>query len=147
VATEKQIAANRANALCSTGPKTAAGKKRSSQNALRHGLSLLQSAEITQSAGELAHAFADVENAGEGASSVYFDFACAYLAIRRIRQVQTKLMAHDHALYDAKILKQLTMTERYERRALTKRRRATEILRSFEIVWIGAARQKGTSLR
>jgi hypothetical protein len=39
-----------------------------------------------------------------------------------------KLMVEDHALYDAKILKQLMMTERYERRALTKRRRATEML-------------------
>ena len=30
--------ANRANALLSTGPRTAAGKQRSSQNALTHGL-------------------------------------------------------------------------------------------------------------
>jgi len=128
MATEKQIVANRANALRSTGPKTAAGKKRSSQNALRHGLSLLQSAEITHSAGELARAFADGEKAGEGAFPAYFDFACACLAIRRVRHVQMKLMVDDHALYDAKILKQLMMTERYERRALTKRRRATEML-------------------
>ena len=128
MATERQIAANRANALRSTGPKTAAGKKRSSQNALRHGLSLLQSAEITQSAGELARVCADLEKAGEGASPIYFDFACACLAIRRVRQVQTKLMADDFALYDAKILKQLMMTERYERRALTERRRAVDKL-------------------
>jgi len=126
--TEKQIVANRANALRSTGPKTAAGKKRSSQNALRHGLSLTQSGEIFQSAGELARAFAEAENTGKGATSVYFDFACACLAMRRVRQVQTRLMADDQALYDAKILKQLVMTERYERRALTRRRRAAEIL-------------------
>lgn len=124
--TDKQIAANRANALRSTGPKTAAGKQRSSQNALRHGLSLHQSAEMTRSAGELAYAFADVENAGENASLLYFDLACAYLAIRRVRQVQTKLMADDYALHDATILKQLMMTERYQRRAHTKLRRATE---------------------
>jgi hypothetical protein len=37
MATEKQIAANRLNALKSTGPRTAAGKRRSSQNALKHG--------------------------------------------------------------------------------------------------------------
>ena len=38
MATEKQIAANRSNALSSTGPRSLAGKARSSQNAVRHGL-------------------------------------------------------------------------------------------------------------
>jgi hypothetical protein len=40
IASEWQIAANRRNALKSTGPKTGSGKKRSSKNAYRHGLSL-----------------------------------------------------------------------------------------------------------
>jgi hypothetical protein len=35
---EKQLEANRSNALLSTGPKTEEGRKRSSSNALRHGL-------------------------------------------------------------------------------------------------------------
>ena len=35
---EKQIAANRANAQKSTGPKTASGKQQSARNALKHGL-------------------------------------------------------------------------------------------------------------
>lgn len=38
MATAAQIAANRRNAQKSTGPRTAAGKKRSSQNARKHGL-------------------------------------------------------------------------------------------------------------
>jgi hypothetical protein len=37
MATKNQIEANRRNALRSTGPKSAAGKVRSSQNALKHG--------------------------------------------------------------------------------------------------------------
>jgi len=35
---DKQLAANRSNALLSTGPRTEEGKKRSSMNALRHGI-------------------------------------------------------------------------------------------------------------
>lgn len=38
MATAKQIAANRLNARKSTGPRTAAGKARSSRNAVKHGM-------------------------------------------------------------------------------------------------------------
>jgi hypothetical protein len=37
---DRKIKANRANARASTGPKTARGRARAAQNALRHGLSL-----------------------------------------------------------------------------------------------------------
>lgn len=47
MATAAQIAANRRNALMSTGPKTQKGKQASSSNARRHGLhSALQSQDI-----------------------------------------------------------------------------------------------------
>ncbi len=38
MATERQVAANRANSKKSTGPKSRGGKRRASQNAYRHGL-------------------------------------------------------------------------------------------------------------
>jgi hypothetical protein len=40
MATDRQIAANRRNGSLGRGPKTSAGKARSSQNALKHGLSI-----------------------------------------------------------------------------------------------------------
>jgi hypothetical protein len=47
MASERQIAANRRNARKSTGPRSGAGKSRSSRNAYRHGLTL----SITSTAG------------------------------------------------------------------------------------------------
>ena len=55
MATAKQIEANRANAQKSTGPNTKAGKERSRQNALKHGLT----AEMFIIAGECACDFND----------------------------------------------------------------------------------------
>jgi hypothetical protein len=58
MATEKQVAANRANALKSTGPRSEAGKKASSANALTHGLT----AEMHLVPGEDPQAFAELRN-------------------------------------------------------------------------------------
>ena len=38
IVSQKQLEANRSNALSSTGPRTAEGKARSSRNALKHGI-------------------------------------------------------------------------------------------------------------
>jgi hypothetical protein len=61
MASDRRIKANRANARKSTGPRSPAGKKRASRNALRHGLTaVLQlgpSEEATVDA--LANLFAD----------------------------------------------------------------------------------------
>jgi len=46
-ATPAQVAANRSNAQRSTGPKTAEGRSRSSQNALRHGIYARQGVAVT----------------------------------------------------------------------------------------------------
>ena len=56
MASARQIAANRANARKSSGPRSAAGKTRSSQNACRHGLSRRMSgAKFARAVEALAH--------------------------------------------------------------------------------------------
>src|ERR1043165_6633466 len=63
--TARKIQANRANSRLSTGPKTAAGRRRSARNALRFGLSLpvvsdsAVSEEIMELAAHIAGAGAD----------------------------------------------------------------------------------------
>ena len=61
MATDAQIGANRINACKSTGPRSAAGKIRSSRNSYRHGLSaaLQSNAEREKHVEELARKIAD----------------------------------------------------------------------------------------
>ena len=56
--TEKQILANRLNALRSTGPKTVAGKRRSRRNAMTHGLTSRTVVTVLENDAEF-RAFAD----------------------------------------------------------------------------------------
>ena len=89
MATEKQIAANRANALRSTGPKTAAGKSKASRNSYRHGLSGPMpldpaSAKIDSIVRGLVG-----ETAGEDQLTLASDLAHAQLELLRIRSIRT----------------------------------------------------------
>jgi hypothetical protein len=59
MASERQIAANRANARKSTGPRSASGKARASRNALKHGLTTpVAGAEFTREVEALARQMA-----------------------------------------------------------------------------------------
>jgi hypothetical protein len=126
MATEKQIAANRANAKRSTGPKTLAGKLKSSRNAYRHGLSAplrldpLVSTKVVAIAHVLAGAEGNEDRLTSGA-----DFARAQLEVLRIRSRRTELMAkiqlNDISMQE---LRRVAALDRYERYSLTRRRRA-----------------------
>ena len=130
MATEKQIAANRANAQKSTGPKTAAGRLKSSRNAYRHGLSLPLHLDIAASAkaDAIARALAD-DQAGKEKLAAAAEVARAQLELLRIRATRAELVAQvDLASDDFDQLKRLAALDRYERLAATKRRRASHKL-------------------
>jgi hypothetical protein len=134
-----KIDANRANAKASTGPKTARGKTRAAQNALRHGLSLpiLEGQALSVEAESLAREFA-----GEGATLENLEHArrvaAAQIDLVRIRQARYELLARNEPApsrssatpensnklvpVSLDLLAELTAIDRYERRALSRRK-------------------------
>lgn len=132
MATEKQIAANRRNAQRSTGPRSAAGKSISSRNALRHGLSLPQNRDAATMS-ELKALSSKI--AGENQYNPRLrnhrlncanEAASAMLDLIRFRQVRMTILATlDFKTANPEQLRRLSALDRYERRAITKRRRAS----------------------
>ena len=131
MATEKQIRANRANAARSTGPRTAAGKRKSSGNAFRHGLSGAtpldppNAATIELIARQLAG-----EHATEGRLASASEYAGAQLELLRIRAIRTDLFSKVDIMKGSnpEEIARLAALDRYERYALTRRRRASKEL-------------------
>lgn len=102
MATEKQIAANRLNAKKSTGPKTRAGKIKSSVNALRHGLyseKYIASTEDQDTFRNFAASFIE-EFEPQTASELELVDALIHTAWRR-RRISSLISAHlNQALAD-----------------------------------------------
>ena len=132
MATAKQTAANRANAQRSTGPKTVAGKMKSSRNAYRHGLSY--SLQFDPSMSARAEAMASVlagNEAGDGELAAAMDFATAQLQLHRIGATRRELVTSClSGGCSPGLVRRLFALDRYERYADTRRRRASS---KFEI--------------
>jgi hypothetical protein len=127
MATEKQIAANRANAQKSTGPKTAAGRSKSSRNAFRHGLTAAMALDMTVSA--KVDTIARMLTCDDEKMPAATEVAQAQLEVLRIRAVRADMTAKlTLASADAETLRRLAALDKYERQALTKRRRASQKL-------------------
>jgi hypothetical protein len=131
MASEKQIAANRANALKSTGPRTAAGRATSSRNAYRHGLSLPMApdSELVESlAGALANETAgedQPEAAREDQLEAARALAEAQLELKRIREAKVAATpTRLDQMLDPEALTGLCALGRYERLALSRRKAA-----------------------
>jgi hypothetical protein len=120
-----KLAANRANAMKSTGPRTMAGKTRAAQNARRHGLraAVLADAEFTETVKDLARRIA-----GEGANAEVFEAACriaeAQVDYARARTATLYVWKQDPDLTKTPhiTLPRLLAIERHEHRALSRRK-------------------------
>lgn len=133
MASINKIAANRANACKSTGPKSESGKRRASKNARRHGLSIPIVADPTWS-GQIVSLANKI--AGKNALPVSLEIAklvaAAQLDVMRVRSARQQLLSCTLKCGELSPVEfgrvrmddQLSKLDRYERRALSRRRRA-----------------------
>ena len=124
---DRQRTANRANANKSTGPRTRGGKATASRNALRHGLEAAGCGDsgLSEATERLAKAIC------HGPDRVGYHQALiiaeSFADIARIRAARVDIP--QGALELPKILR----LERYERRALSRRRRAIRLLEALQV--------------
>jgi hypothetical protein len=109
----RQIEANRGNAKRSTGPKTEAGKIRSSRNSLRHGLSRPTASGSDCEIRAMAHE----------ALTKRPDLIRTKLELTRIRYARGALLAAFLKSPNPKLAKALVGIDRYERKAFARQRR------------------------
>ena len=109
----RQIEANRSNAKHSTGPKTEAGKIRSSRNSLRHGLS-----RLTASGSDC-----QIRCMARECITERPDRVRSKLELTRIRSARCALLAEFLKDPNPKLAKKLIGIERYERKAFARQRR------------------------
>jgi hypothetical protein len=122
-ANERIRTANRANAARSTGPRTRAGKAAVAKNALRHGLSLpvLADPALAPEVAALTGLIAG-DGASGAAQAAALRIAEAQVDVLRVRRVRGEIMAKDFGEGD--ITARLMRLDRYERRALSRRKAA-----------------------
>jgi hypothetical protein len=131
MSSELQIEANRKNAKKSRGPKSVAGKKKSSRNALRHGLArtLTSKASAPDSLESLIRAYLG-DSATAGAAVV---IARAKTDIIRVREVRISMLADLLKSPQGATVKRLRGLDRYERAALAKQKRALRDCKKWRV--------------
>jgi hypothetical protein len=131
VTSARKIAANRANARASTGPKTRQGRARSAKNALRHGLSVpIQAHPLLY---QKARALADIITGPAGTDAVKLKalrVAEAEIDLGRVRAAQQPLLSRilnaanpeNDSIISSEEMEALRRIDRYERRARSRRK-------------------------
>lgn len=126
---ERKVAANRKNALRSAGPKTAAGKSRSSRNAFRHGLAVAISSQPCFSK-EIEALARSLAGKGKPVTDFARVIAETEIDLQRIRKMRASHFAPIIGSSDAplasyaELAENLLTLERYEQRAYSRRKRA-----------------------
>jgi len=134
--TERQVAANRKNALRSKGPSSRAGIARAAHNAYRHGLAASPVPEVLRQVEQLAR-----QIAGNAAGALHLERAreVAHAAIDLARVREVKIAIFNRAIVAEetgasrpdglrRALADLVRLDRYESRALARRNRALRAL-------------------
>ena len=139
---DKRRRANIANARASTGPRTQAGKKRSANNALRHGLSAATKSFSTVEALAWGRAIAaSLNDESETIVTLTSAVAAAQLEVVQVRRVRhiwkNKRLPRsldrgqdEQFCSPSDILSQELRLDRYEQRAMSRRKRALRELES-----------------
>jgi hypothetical protein len=156
---ERATRANRRNAQASTGPRTAAGKARSGQNARKHGLSAVDpNPEADAEIGRLAVLIAGEHVSHAGVLEAARAVAEAQLQLQRVKTFKIALLRSGASAQGQEtepegrplteiplqLCQQLEGIERYERRALSRRKFA---VRRFDEVVTRAPRAALNLLR
>lgn len=132
MASERQITANRKNALKSTGPQSAGGKARAARNAFKHGLasSGARDADASQAGDRLTRALVAERDDRSAMAAIAASAAAA--ALMRARSVRTKASAELQNSFKkryaegsiVRALAELQRMDRYVRRAMSRKKRA-----------------------
>ena len=146
VTSDRQAASNRRNAQNSTGPRTISGKKTASRNAFRHGLAARRNPLSSARVVKLSQIICG-EEAGAMLQECALTIADAQAVLFDLRRVRRTLLeqiwesisvnsATDsprdiselHQNSVSQLIEELMRLDRYERRAVSRRRRALRVL-------------------